>query len=73
MTRTFTNQDLVRYLYDELPNSEREAMECAQLTDVEIEHVTEELEDTKAVLDGFMLKAPQDAVENILAYSKTLR
>lgn len=70
MIKTFTDQDLLRYLYDELPNQEREAMEYAQLTDDEVEHVTEEFEETIARLDGFMLRAPQDAVDNILAYSR---
>jgi patatin-like phospholipase/acyl hydrolase len=73
MIKTFTQNDLLRYLYDELPNQEREEMMQAQLTDGEVEHDTEELEDGKKLLDGFMLKAPQDAVDNILAFSKSLK
>ena len=53
MIKTFTKNDLLRYLYDELPNQEREEMIQAQLTDGEVEHETEELEDVKKVLDGF--------------------
>lgn len=71
MIKTFTKNDLLRYLYDELPNQEREEMMNAQLTDSEVEHDTEELEDVKKSLEGFMLKAPQEAVDNILAYSRS--
>lgn len=73
MIKTFTRNDLLRYLYDELPNQEREEMIQAQLTDGEVEHETEELEDVKKVLDGFVLKAPQDAVDTILAYSRSFK
>ncbi|MEQ9230838.1 MAG: hypothetical protein RIF46_09140 [Cyclobacteriaceae bacterium] len=63
----------MRYLYDELPNQEREEMMQAQLTDGEVEHDTEELEDAMKVLDGFVLKAPQDTVDAILAYSRAFK
>lgn len=73
MIKTFTQNDLLRYLYDELPNQEREEMMQAQLTDGEVEHDTEELEDAKKILDGFVLKAPQDTVDAILAYSRAFK
>lgn len=73
MIKTFTKNDLLRYLYDELPTLEREEMINAQLTDGEVEHETEELEDVKKLLDGFVMKAPQEAVDNILAYSRSFR
>jgi hypothetical protein len=73
MIKTFTKNDLLRYLYDELPTNQRTEMHNAQLTDGEVEHETEELEDVMKVLDGFVMKAPQDAVDNILAYSRSFR
>jgi len=73
MIKTFTKNDLLRYLYDELPTLEREEMISVQLTDGEVEHETEELEDVKKVLDNFVMKAPQDAVDNILAYSRSFK
>lgn len=73
MIKTFTKNDLLRYLYDELPNQEREEMMHAQLTDSEVEHDTEELEDVKQLLDGFRMKAPQEAVDKILAYSRSFK
>jgi patatin-like phospholipase/acyl hydrolase len=73
MIKTFTKNDLLRYLYDELPNQERQEMMNAQLTDSEVEHDTEELEDVKKVLEGFRMKAPQEAVDNILAYSRSFK
>jgi len=73
MIKTFTKNDLLRYLYDELPNQEKEELKNAQLTDGEVEHDTEELEDGMKLLEGFVLKAPKEAVDNILAYSKSWR
>ena len=70
MIKTFTKNDLLRYLYDELPTQEREELRSAKLTDEEVEQDAEELEDGMKLLDGFMLEAPQDAVSKILAYSK---
>jgi len=73
MIKTFTKNDLLRYLYDELPTLEREEMINAQLTDGEVEHETEELEEVKLQLEGFIMKAPQDAVDAILAYSRSFK
>ena len=73
MIKTFTTDDLLRYLYDELPTDEREEMISAQLTDGEVEHETEELEDVKKLLDDFTMKAPQETVNAILAYSRSFR
>lgn len=72
MIKTFTEEDLLRYLNEELPNQEHEAKEYADLAEDEMEHVTEELEDPKSILGDFMLKAPQSAVDNILAYSRVV-
>lgn len=73
MIKTFTKDDLLRYLYDELPTDEREEMISAQLTDGEVEHETEELEDVKKLLDDFTMKAPKETVNAILAYSRSFR
>ena len=70
MITTFTRNDLLRYLYDELPNREREEMISAQLADGELEQETDELKHSKSLVEGFVLKARQDVVDTILAYSR---
>ena len=73
MIRTSTQNDLLRFVYDELPSEERAEMMNAQLTNDEIEHETEELEDVKKLLEDFVIKAPQEAVNAILAYSRSFK
>ena len=70
MTKTFTKNDLLRFLYNELPNQDRNEVMSMQITDESVEHETHEMESVVKLLDGFRMKAPQDAVDNILAYSK---
>ena len=70
MIKTFTKNDLLRFLYDELPNQDRDDVMSMQITDESVEHETHEMESVVELLDGFRMKAPQDAVDNILAYSR---
>ena len=71
MIQTFTKNDLLRCLYNELPNQEKNELMRIQLTDGEFDQEVHEMESAKELLDGFILKAPEDAVENILAYSRS--
>jgi len=70
MIKTFTKNDLLRFLYDELPNQDRDDVMSMQITDESVEHDTHEMESVVELLDGFRMKAPQDAVDTILAYSR---
>ena len=70
MIKTFTKNDLLRFLYDELPNQDRDDVMSMQITDESVEHETHEMESVVKLLDGFRMKAPQDVVDNILAYSR---
>ena len=70
MIKTFTKNDLLRFLYDELPNQDRDDVMSMQITDESVEHETHEMESVVKLLDGFRMKAPQDVVDNILEYSK---
>ncbi len=72
MIKTFTKNDLLRFLYDELPVEERNEVRNMQLTDELVEHETDEMESVKKLLDKFILKAPADAVENVLKYSRSI-
>lgn len=70
MINTFTKNDLLRFLYDELPNQDRDDVMNMQLTDESVEHETHEMEYVVKLLDGFRMKAPQHVVDNILEYSR---
>ena len=70
MIKTFTKNDLLRFLYDELPNQDRDDVMSMQITDESVEHETHEMESVVKLLDSFRMKAPQDVVDNILEYSR---
>ncbi len=70
MIKTFTKNDLLRFLYDELPNQDRDDVMSMQITDESVEHETHEMEGVVKLLDDFRMKAPQDAVDKILDYSR---
>ena len=73
MTKTFTEDDLVRFLYNELNEDERVAMKALLRTDVELQSRLEEMQAAKSMLDGFEMKAPKDVVSRILYASKNLQ
>ena len=70
MIKTFTKNDLLRFLYDELPNQDRDDVMSMQITDESVEHETHEMESVVKLLDGFRMKASQDVVDSILEYSR---
>ena len=73
MTKTFTEDDLVRFLYDEVNEDERLEMKESLCADMELRTKLEELEETKNMLDAFAIKAPKDVVSRILYASKNLQ
>lgn len=73
MTKTFTNDDLIRLLYDEVNEDERLEMRESLSADMDLRAQMDELKEAKAALDGFRLKAPQDVVNRILYASKNLQ
>ena len=72
MTKTFTENDLLRFLYDEVNEDERLEINRSLSTDIELRTKLDELEEAKSSLDSFELKAPKDVVSRILYASKNL-
>lgn len=71
MTKTFTQDDVVRYLYNEIPQNEKSQFEETLICDSSLLDLFHELSAVKRQLDGF-IKSPSDRViENILDYSKS--
>ena len=72
MTKTFTENDLLRFLYDEVNEDERLEMKESLCADIELRTRLDELQEAKAALDAFTMKAPSDVVSRILYASKNL-
>lgn len=73
MTKTFTENDLVRFLYDEVTEDERADIKESLLTDIQLQSKIGELRKVMESLDAFVMKAPEEAVSRILYASKNLQ
>ncbi|MEO9482774.1 MAG: hypothetical protein ABJG47_04985 [Ekhidna sp.] len=72
MTKTFTKNDLLRFLYDEVNEDERLEMNESLSADIELRTKLDELTEAKSALDAFSIKAPSEVVSRILYASKNL-
>ena len=73
MTKTFTENDLVRFLYDEVDDNERVEIEESLLTDSQLQIKVSELKKVIEQIDAFVIKAPNEVVSRILYASKNLQ
>ncbi len=72
MTKTFTENDLVRFIYGELSQKEKSALKDALKRDETLKTRLKELEDTTQQLSRVSFEAPSQTVDKILAYSRGL-
>jgi len=73
MTKTFTENDLLKYVYDEVNEDERLELSTAIEKDFNLKEKVSQLKSLTKTIDGFVLKAPSGAVERILYASRNLR
>ena len=73
MTKTFTENDLLRFLYDEVNEDERLEIKESLRADMDLRASLEELKEATTLLDQFSMKAPKDVVSRILYASKNLQ
>ena len=73
MTKTFTENDLVRFLYEEVNEDERLEMKESLSADMELRTKLDELAEAKSELEAFTMKAPDELVSRILYASKNLQ
>lgn len=71
MTKTFTQNDVVRYLYNEIPAQEKAQFEDALACNSELVNLFYELSAVKRSLDGAYKNPSDHTLENILDYSKS--
>lgn len=70
MTKTFTKNDLVRFLYDELTQREKTALEQALVTDNDLQNQLEQLRAVTSELNNVQFAPSKRSVNKILEFSK---
>ena len=73
MTKTFTENDLLRFIYGELTPQEKKELELSLITDEGLRDQLRQLQEINAGLDRVQFKAPEKAVQQILKYSASYR
>ena len=69
-TSTSTQNDVIRYLYNETSNQENSLVEEALLYDRELLNFYLDCSDLKSGFDKIQLSPPDRAIERILSYSR---
>ncbi len=72
MTKTFTQNDVIRYIYGEIPDDEKLAFENAMICDTELLDLFHELRNVKNQLNLIKKNPRSHVINNILDYSKSL-
>lgn len=70
MTKIFTQNDLIKFLYHETSEEESREINRALLCDSELQALFNELKATIAQLDDAQLEPAASTVLNILSYSR---
>ncbi|HXA02649.1 MAG TPA: hypothetical protein VNW99_11715 [Cytophagaceae bacterium] len=72
MTKTFTRNDVIRYVYNELNTKEKSDIELAMLLDQDLAEEFYELSKVKRTLNRIVKEPSKRVIDNILNYSKSL-
>lgn len=72
MTKTFTHDDIIRYVYEETSDVENSQIEQAMSIDNDLLELYHEMMWLKAQMDGSMITPPKKISETVLKYSKAL-
>lgn len=70
MITTFTENDLVRFLYGELNENEKNELEQALITDNDLQSKLNDLQLVKSDLDQVQFSPSQRSIDKILEFSK---
>ena len=70
MTKTFTHDDLIRYVYNETTTEENHEINDAIACDPVLMEQYSELQKLKAQMDGSMKTPSEKTINSILEYSK---
>ncbi|UII28436.1 hypothetical protein LVD15_08395 [Fulvivirga maritima] len=72
MIKTFTQDDVIRFIYNETTTAERDEIKQAMLCDAELEEQYKELLAITNFLDNSVSTPSDTLVSNIINYSKSL-
>ena len=72
MTKTFTRNDLIRYIYQETTESEKKEIEQELLLDNRLFEENKNLAEVSMELDRIELSPSQKTINKILNFSKTI-
>jgi hypothetical protein len=73
MVQTFTQNDIIKALYHELPASEMVHLEEQLENDTEIQNNFEDLNVLKLKLDSLVLEPSMSVISSILDYSRSYK
>jgi hypothetical protein len=73
MIKTFTQTDLIRYIYLETTEAETREIDKALLCDSELQALCQELRSMKKGMDEAQLEPSSSTVLNILSYSRSFQ
>lgn len=71
MIKTFTQDDLVRYIYKETSLEETSEIEIAMLFDEQLADTYAEIFSVVSDLDGALKSPSEKAIDSIISYSKS--
>lgn len=71
MIKTFTKNELVRFLYEESEEKLTNDIKRARLYDDELDDELDGMNDLCEALDSFTIEAPERVTKNILEYSRS--
>jgi hypothetical protein len=73
MIKTFTQNDLIRFLYHETSEQETKEINKALLCDSELQAQYNDLNASKSILDETHMQPSASTVLNILSYSREIQ
>lgn len=73
MIQTFTQDDLIRYLYHETTEKENREIDKALISDHELQKQYKELVDMKNQLDAVRIEPTEKCISHILNYARGLQ
>ncbi|GAB1445862.1 hypothetical protein MASR2M41_15920 [Flammeovirgaceae bacterium] len=73
MTQTFTQDDLIRYIYHETTEKETREIDSALICDSELQEQYKELVAMKAQLDVIRMEPSEGCINGILNYARGLQ
>lgn len=72
MIKTFTPNDLLKCLYNEVSVAEQDDLQMAMLCDENLREEWQSLEESKTLLDVALPKPSKKATDNIMAYARAM-